>query len=141
MVSTAPIPTTSLYFQPALSSQVGSHASGLAAERLGAVVTDADDIGQCIRTILSTPKGSSPHRPTFGSDVHLYVDYPVNSARPHIVREVVDALRNWEPRIDVVKVRVDLVDLAQLACKVQWQYAAAASDGTFVTNLPLGATQ
>ena len=126
------------FFQPALSSQVDGHTSGLASDRLGELVTDIQDVDQCIRIILTTPKGSDPHRPLFGSNLHLYIDYPVNSARPHIVREAVNALREWEPRIEVVKVTVSLVDVAALACVVEWEFAAGVAEESFVTNLALG---
>ena len=129
------------FFQPALSSQVNGHASGLASDRLGELVTDVQDVEQCIRIILTTPKGSDPHRPLFGSDLHLYVDHPVNSARPHIVREAVMALMTWEPRIDVVNVTVSLADLAALACEVEWTFAVAGAESTFITNLALGAAK
>lgn len=126
------------FFQPALSSQVNGHASGLASDRLGELVTDIQDVDQCIRIILTAPKGSDPHRPLFGSNLHLYLDYPVNSARPNIVREAVNALREWEPRIEVVKVTVSLVDVAALACVVEWKFAAGVAEESFVTNLVLG---
>lgn len=76
------------------------HASG------SGFLTEVDDVSQCISNILSTPKGSSPLKPDFGSDVYLYVDYPVNQARPHIVRESVDAIRQWETRCTVTRVNV-----------------------------------
>lgn len=126
------------FFQPALSSQVDGHASGMASDRLGELVTDTQDVDQCIRIILTTPKGSDPHRPLFGSNLHLYIDYPVNSARPHIVREAVNALREWEPRIEVVKVTVSLVDVAALACVVEWKFVAGVAEESFMTNLALG---
>lgn len=126
------------FFQPALSSQVDGHASGLASDRLGELVTDTQDVDQCIRIILTTPKGSDPHRPLFGSNLHLYIDYPVNSARPHIVREAVNALREWEPRIEVVKVTVSLVEVAALACVVEWKFVAGVAEESFMTNLALG---
>jgi uncharacterized protein len=126
------------FFQPALSSQVDGHASGLTSDRLGELVTDTQDVDQCIRIILTTPKGSDPHRPLFGSNLHLYIDYPVNSARPHIVREAVNALREWEPRIEVVKVTVSVVDVAALACVVEWKFVAGVAEESFMTNLALG---
>jgi uncharacterized protein len=129
------------FFQPALSSLVNGHASGFASDRLGDVVTDIQDVDQCIRIILITPRGSDPHRPLFGSDLHLYIDHPVNSARPFIVREAVNALRQWEPRIEVTKVTVYLADVATMACKVEWQFAAGVADEVFVTNLALGTTK
>ena len=48
------------------------------------------------------------------------------------------ALREWEPRIEVVKVTVSLVDVAALACVVEWKFAAGVAEESFVTNLALG---
>ena len=63
------------------------------------------DVHQCIRIILTTPKGSDPLRPEFGCDVVNYLDLPLDAARPHIVREVRSALV-WEPRVNVESVTV-----------------------------------
>lgn len=65
-----------------------------------------DDIDQCIRTILATPKGSDPLRPDFGSDHYRYVDWPQNTVAPHLVREAVVAVATWEPRVVEVSVTV-----------------------------------
>lgn len=127
------------FFQPALSSQVGGHASGLRSDRLGELVTDVQDVNQCVLVILTTPKGSDPHRPLFGSNLHLYLDYPVPVARPHMVREVVIALQEWEPRIEVVSVAVDLADVAALNCVVQWRFVGSAA--AFAATVPLGAAK
>lgn len=63
------------------------------------------DIHQCIRIILTTPKGSDPLRPQFGCDAGNFLDLPLDAARPHIVREVRAALA-WEPRVTVSGVTV-----------------------------------
>ena len=96
---------------------VSAHAQalGLNDNLSGSLVTDVDDINQCIHIILHTPKSADPLRPTFGCDQDKYLDSPINIARPHLVREITDALRQWEPRIVVTRVSVELVDIAQLA--------------------------
>lgn len=76
------------------------------------------DIQQCISNILSTPLGAEPMRPDFGSNLHLYIDWPIDRARPHIVREAVDAIRRWEKRITVTRVTVEAVDVARIALTV-----------------------
>ena len=86
MVATVPENSRPTFYQPALSGQVAGHPSGLASDRYGEIVTGVADIGQCIYIILATPKGSDPHRPTFGSEINLYIDYPIDAARPHSVR-------------------------------------------------------
>lgn len=87
---------------------------------LGGIAEDEADIDQCIKTILGTPKGAVPHRPLFGSELHLYVDYPIAEAGPHLVRESVDALTIWEPRIVVDKVTPSRTD-AGTSVAVAWR--------------------
>ena len=101
---------TSIHWQPAL------HQDGVAE--------GIDDINQAIHLILTTPKGSDPHRPEFGSDLHLYIDYPIVRAVPHVVRESVEAIRRWEPRIELIRVRpyVD-GDGSQLVVRVEYRLA------------------
>lgn len=70
----------------------------------GSVVEDLDDIDQCIRIIVGTPKGSVPLRPLFGCDVWRWLDAPVDVALPNVVREVYAALGMWEPRAEIVGV-------------------------------------
>lgn len=69
------------------------------------VVQQIADVRQSIRIILTTPKGSDPLRPEFGCGAGNYLDLPLDAARPHIVREVREALV-WEPRVTVSGVTV-----------------------------------
>ncbi|PMY62071.1 MULTISPECIES: GPW/gp25 family protein [Pseudomonas] len=110
---------TAAHWQPALGTS-------------GEVVEGLRDIDQSIRIILTTPKGADAHRPDFGSDLHLYIDWPVNRVTPHLVRETVDALRRWETRISVVQVQVQIEE-SQIRVRVQWRVA----DGvTQLTEVP-----
>ena len=107
---TTPTPYTSItatHWQPALGTS-------------GEVVEGLRDIDQAIRIILTTPKGSDAHRPEFGSDLHLYIDWPTNRVTPHLVREAVDAIRRWETRVSVVQVQVS-IDVEHITVRVQWR--------------------
>lgn len=109
---TTPTPYTSItaaHWQPALGTS-------------GEVVEGLRDIDQAIRIILTTPKGSDAHRPEFGSDLHLYIDWPTNRVTPHLVREAVDAIRRWETRVSVVQVQVS-IDVERITVRVQWRVA------------------
>lgn len=109
---TTPTPYTSItaaHWQPALGTS-------------GEVVEGLRDIDQAIRIILTTPKGSDAHRPEFGSDLHLYIDWPSNRVTPHLVREAVDAIRRWETRVSVVQVQVS-IDVEHITVRVQWRVA------------------
>ena len=107
----------SLHWQPALGS-------------FGIVETLAD-IDQAIRVILRTPMGSDPHRPDFGSNLHLYLDYPVNQAVPHVVRETVEAIQQWEPRCNLVKV-TPTIEESRITLRVQWRLADGVQHETEV---------
>ena len=73
---------------------------------IGGVVQGIDDIDQCLAIILTTPLGSDPLRPTFGSDLWRYIDNPVSVAIPSVVREVSGAIAMWEPRVVVQSINV-----------------------------------
>jgi uncharacterized protein len=100
---------------------------GVLGSGIGSVVQGVADVNQCIQIILTTPKGSDPLRPTFGADVWRYIDSPINTAIPAIVREVTEAILRWEPRVTVVSVSVtpvlgtDTQTGAQLSIAVTWK--------------------
>jgi|SRR3954451_16088886 phage baseplate assembly protein W len=64
-------------------------------------------IRQSIRIILETAPGERVMRPDFGCGIHERV-FGVNNATTHaaVADDVREALRTWEPRIDVLKVDV-----------------------------------
>src|SRR5437016_4326511 len=84
------------------------------ASGIGSVVQGVADVNQCIGIILATPKGSDPLRPTFACDLWQWIDAPVNVARPHLVREIVEAITKWEPRVRVLSVVIGLPGSSQL---------------------------
>ena len=87
--------------------------------KIGDVAEGVDDINQCISTIILTRKGSVPHRPTFGSEVYKYIDYPITIASPHIIREVTDSITLWENRIKLNSVKVELQN-EKINIKIEW---------------------
>lgn len=88
----------------------------------GEVVTEIEDIAQSILIILRTRLGSDPLRPEFGSDLWRYIDYPADRAVPHLVRESLDAIERWEPRVEVLSVQPRYGDqLGQVALRVNWR--------------------
>jgi phage baseplate assembly protein W len=103
-------------FQPSAISGQPEAGSGI-----GNVVQGVDDVNQCIGIILGTPKGSDPLRPTFACDLWQWIDAPVNVARPYLVREIVEAITKWEPRVRVLSVVIGLVGLGQLSIAITWQ--------------------
>ena len=86
------------------------------------VVEGVQDVDQAIHVILRTPKGSDPHRPEFGSNIHLYIDHPTNQAIPHLVREAVESIRRWEPRCTLVRV-TPRIDAEHITLRIIWRLA------------------
>ncbi len=88
--------------------------------QIGEVSEGIDDINQCIAIILTTQKGLVPHRPNFGSDIYKYIDYPINEAIPNIIRETIDAIKQWENRITVKNVTAKIIE-HQIKMHIEWQ--------------------
>lgn len=95
----------------------------------GAVVEGAEDVEQCIRIILGTPRGTVPHRPELGCDLWRYLDLPLDRARPLMVREAVEAVQRWEPRAELVSVAAapDPGDPSALVLEVVYRPRAAGA--------------
>ena len=97
---------------------------------IGNVVQGLADVDQCIRIICTTPPGTDPLRPTFAADVFKFIDMPINIATAHIVRELTDAITQWEPRVKVLSISVQpILTGAQAGAQVQaiitWQLKLA----------------
>jgi len=101
---------------------------------IGSVAEGVDDINQCIAIILTTRKGTVPHRPTFGSDIYKYVDYPVNEAIPNIIREATDAITQWETRIKLNSLSAEINE-TQITIKVEWTLKESNTKGTTIVTL------
>lgn len=68
----------------------------------GRVITDLAHIWQSIRDIITTPEGSRPMRRTYGSQVPMLIDQPLNDVtRLRVMSASVAAIVKWEPRVQV----------------------------------------
>lgn len=89
---------------------------------IGEIVEGPADVEQCLQIILTTPKGSDPLRPTFGADLWQYIDYPIDTAIPSLVREVTEAITLWEPRVKLISITAapDTNTISNLLVSVVW---------------------
>jgi phage baseplate assembly protein W len=72
-----------------------------------AMAADEISVRQSIEIILSTSKGERVMRPDFGCDLDKLLFAPNNGATRALAEfEVTEALRTWEPRIEVLDVSV-----------------------------------
>lgn len=91
----------------------------------------ADKIRQGIWLVLSTARGERVMLPEFGCGIHDLV-FSANTAglRGLVAAEVRDALTRWEPRVDVLDVRVETPADARnrvvisIACRIRENNAA-----------------
>jgi uncharacterized protein len=89
-----------------------------------ALVTREREIEEAIRLVLGTAPGERPMRPEFGCRIHDLVFGPANATTAgEIAYEVRVSLTRWEPRIEVVDVRVgfDPADSATVYVDLRYQ--------------------
>lgn len=68
-----------------------------------------DDVRQAVLIILGTDRRERLMRPDFGAGLGDFLFEPLTATTAERVRtRVREALTDWEPRIDVVEVRVDV---------------------------------
>lgn len=104
-----------------LVKDIQSDNWSLSNTTFGEVVTDLDDISQCIYIIITTMKGSDPFRPDFGVDIAGYVDQPTPKARAKAIVEITTAIKLWETRAVVESIEVqDPPDGGGIAINVVW---------------------
>ena len=99
------------------------------------LLEDVQDIAQCVFLILSTIKGSDPLRPTFGSDVHTFLDMPMNVATPMLVYEVFTAIEQWEKRLSVKEVNVTSLGVDKKLISIKGTIISSSTDTGFDINL------
>lgn len=100
-----------------------------------AVASDDEKIRQAIRIILGTPIGQRVMRPTFGSRLHELVFAPLNAETFGLAEMyVIDALRFWEPRVEVTDViaRTSAEQPSMLMIEVQYQIKATHDQRSLV---------
>ena len=102
--------------------------------RIGLVAYEPD-IQQSIYIILSTAKGERVMRPDFGCGIHDLVFAAVDSALiGQIKRDVDEALRDHEARIEVLRVAVDQTRIAdgRLDVSIDYEVRLTNQSGNYV---------
>lgn len=89
-------------------------------------------IQQSIWIILSTAPGERQMRPEFGCGIHDLVFQPNTTAlRGQVQQRVQEALVRWEPRIDVVEVRVETPANARNHLLIRIDYRIRGNNALF----------
>ncbi len=94
-----------------------------------------EDIRQAIQIILGTDLGERVMRPDFGAGLRAMVFEPLSSTTIQLVKKrVEEALIDWEPRIDVLNVRVtaDSDERNKLLIDVEYRVRATNTTSNLV---------
>lgn len=95
------------------------------------LVSGNEDIEQSIRIILGTHPGERVMRPTFGCRAYELMFDPRSAMTISLLQEYVyDALRMWEPRIEVTSVDVVSDDQNDGALLAEIEYEIKATHDT-----------
>lgn len=68
-------------------------------DTIGEIVTELEDIEQCIDTICKTQKGKVVHNPNLGVPLMDFMDKPLNIVAKKIKRMFISELSYQEPRV------------------------------------------
>lgn len=100
------------------------------SDQLVSYVAEEEKIRQSALIILGTARGERVMRPEFGSRLSELAFAPINaSTRALASRYATDALVEWEPRIDVLRVSVteDSAAVGTLLLDVQYRIRSTSS--------------
>jgi phage baseplate assembly protein W len=96
------------------------------------VSSGSDKVRQSILLILSTAPGERQMRPDFGCAIHDLVFQP-NTPVLHgmVMAKVREALINWEPRVDVVDVAVEVPSGTPDCVLIRVDYRVRATNASY----------
>jgi phage baseplate assembly protein W len=100
-----------------------------------ATVADEQDIRQSILIILKTAKGERVMRPDFGCGIHNLVFAAIDTATlAQVKRDIEDALRTYEARIDVTAVQARAGNLVngELIIEIDYRVRQTNQPGNLV---------
>lgn len=100
-----------------------------------ALVRQERDIEQAIQMILLTPKGQRVMRPEFGCQIHNLIFAPNDATTAGLAAHYVkEALRMWEPRIQVVTVNAapDPTNSERLLIEINYKIKATHDQRSLV---------
>lgn len=89
----------------------------------GRALSGIEHLKQSVRDILTTPIGSRVMRRDYGSQLFDLIDNPGNPETvADIVAESAQALKKWEKRIDVSRVRVVAAQPGNILLTIEGRY-------------------
>lgn len=93
----------------------------------GAIVTDGDDIIQCVENCLFTQQMEVPFDPFFGSRIYRNIDAPVNVMVPSTVADIYDSISTHEKRVKLNRIGVSFGANLELEFTLEMTVIASAT--------------
>ncbi len=94
-----------------------------------ALASRDEEIAESMRLILGTSPGERPMRPEFGCPIHEHIFAPTDATTAGLIAfEVRNALRRWEPRIEVHDVEVTPADDQPSLLHIDVSYAIRSTN-------------
>ncbi len=104
---------------------------------IGKPISGIDHLRQSITNILTTPIGSRVMRRDYGSRLFTRIDNPLNAELIALVySDIVEALFNYEPRFELLKVSVVSMDKQKMILDLEGKYTATG-ESLKVNNLEI----
>jgi phage baseplate assembly protein W len=105
-------------------------------------VSGQEAVSQSIEIILGTSPGERQMRPEFGCEIYELVGEANTAAlRGMVSQKVRAALERWEPRIDVLDVRVDSPDERKNQLDIWIDYRVRSNNAVFNLGYPFFLTE
>jgi phage baseplate assembly protein W len=105
-------------------------------------VSGQEAVSQSIEIILGTSPGERQMRPEFGCEIYELVGEANTAAlRGMVSQKVRAALERWEPRIDVLDVRVDSPDERKNQLDIWIDYRVRSNNAVFNLVYPFFLTE
>ena len=99
------------------------------SDRSVATAAYEEDIREAICIILGTNRGERVMRPEFGAGLQDFLFEPVTASTfERIKNRVMEALVDWEPRIDVVEVTVEAASTLRNQLNITVHYRVRATN-------------
>lgn len=100
-------------------------------------VSEDDNVEQSVRLVLLTALGERVMRPGFGTRARRMVFSPASVQNLRLLEvSIQEALRDWEPRVDVESVRAEADPAAPTRVDVDVKYRVRASNTRYNLVFP-----
>ncbi len=102
---------------------------GIAPDATISTAVYEEDVAQAIRIILGTTPGERVMRPDFGAGLDDFLFEPASATTVERVRVRVEtALIDWEPRIDVIEIKVTIASTLRNRLDIDVHYRVRATN-------------